>query len=64
MVSCSHLGPLILLSPLPPFLILGLTLDPLEEGGTDEGNVLMDPIVWDLGPSVWMHHGPKEMGGV
>ena len=64
MVCHSHLTPSILLLPLLPFLVLGATFDPLEEGGTGEGDVLMDPIVWDLHPSVWTYCRPKEMGGV
>ena len=43
MVSCSHLSPLILLLPLPPFLILGVTFNPLEEGSTGESDVLHGP---------------------
>ena len=64
MISYSHLGSSILLLPLPPFLILRVTFDPLEEGSTDKGYVLADSIVWDPSPSVQMHRSAKEMGGV
>ena len=65
MVICSHLDLSILLLPLPPpFLILRVTFDPLEEGSTDKGYVLADSIVLDPSPSVQMHRSAKEMGGV
>ena len=63
-ISCNNLGPLILLSSLPPFLILRLTFDPLKEGSTDEGYVLMNSVVWDPSTSVQAHHSAEEMGGV
>ena len=49
---------------MPPFLILGLTFDPLKESSTDEHNVLVNTIVWDLSPPVQVHCSAKEMGGV
>ena len=60
----SHLGMLILLSSVPPFLILGLTFNPLKERSTDECYVLTNSIVWNLSPQVQAHCSAKEMGGV
>ena len=60
----SHLGMLILLPFVPPFLILGLTFNPLKERCTDKCYVLTNSIVWNLSPPVWVHHSAKEMGGV
>ena len=49
----------VLLLPLmPPGLVLGMAFYPLEEGGTDKHNVVLHPIVWNLGPPVWVHHLP------
>ena len=63
-ISCSQLGLLVFLSLLPPLLILRATFYPLEECSTDEGYILSDSVVWDLGSLVWMHCIPKEMGGI
>ena len=53
-----------LFSPLPPVLILRVAFNPLKEGSTYKGYMLLDSIVRDLSPSVQMHHIPKEMRGV
>ena len=63
-IPCSQLSLSVFLSPLPSLLILRVTFYPLEECSTDEGYMLSDSVVQDLGPSVWMHGIPKEMGGI
>ena len=40
----------LLLPLMPPDLILGAAFYPLEEGGTNLCNVVLHPIVWNLGP--------------
>ena len=48
--------PALLLPSMPPGLILGMAFYPLEEGGTDQCNVVPHPIVWNHGPLVQVHH--------
>ena len=49
---------------LSSLLVLCVALYPFEEGSTNKSYVLTDSIVKDLGPTVWTHTVPKEMGGV
>ena len=63
-VSCCQFDLLVLFSPLPSLLILRVTFYPLEKCSTDEGYMLSDSIVQDLGPMLWAHAVPKEMGVV
>ena len=63
-ISCSQLGLLVFLLLLPSLLILRATFYPLEECSTDEGYMLSDSVVQDLGSSVQMYRIPKEMGGI
>ena len=51
----------LLLPSMPPDLILGMAFYPLEEGGANLCNVVPHPIVWNLGPPVWVHHFAQNM---
>ena len=46
----------LLLPSMSPALILRLAFYPLEEGGANLCNMVLHPIVWNLGPPVWVHH--------
>ena len=54
----------ILLPSTSPILILRPAFYSLEEGSTDMCNMVLDPIVWNLGPSVWAHCIAQKVRGV
>ena len=48
-------APVLLLLLMLPALILRPAFYPLEEGGANLCNMVLHPIVWNLGPPVWVH---------
>ena len=48
-------APALLLPSPSPVLILRLAFYPLEEGGANLHNMVLHPIVWNLGPPVRVH---------
>ena len=54
----------ILLPLTSPILILRPAFYSLEEGSTDMHNMVLDPIVWNLGLSVWVHCITQKVRGV
>ena len=55
-VSRGIYAPVLLLSSMPPDLVLVATFYSLEEGGANQRNMVPHPIVWDFGHTVWAHH--------
>ena len=55
---------MVLLLLLSRLFVLQANFYSFKERCTDKGYVVPDSIVWDLGPMVWAHGVPKEMGGV
>ena len=49
---------------MSPNLILRSVVYSLEEGSTDVRNMVLDPIVWNLGPSVGAHCITQKVRGV
>ena len=53
-----------LLPSTSPIFILRPAFYPFKEGSTDVHDVVPDPIIWNLGPSVWVHCVAQEVQGV
>ena len=54
-------SPAFLLPSMSPALILRLAFYHLEEGGANLCNMVPHPIVWNLGPPVWVHHAAQNV---
>ena len=61
MVTRGIYASVFLLPSMLPGLILRTAFYPLEEGGADKHNVVLHPIVWNLGPPVRAHHFAHNM---